>query len=84
MIATDIDNLRPLSLHHLHQDLEEVGLLLLPAATGLLKLPSIDDIAVQYQAVAVNMFQEIRHFLGPGMFGTQVNVRQDNGWIILS
>ena len=69
MIATYIDNLRPLLLHHLHQDFEEVGLLLLPTAPGFLKLPAVDYIAIQYQAVAVNMFKEIRHFFGPGMLG---------------
>lgn len=30
MIATDVNNLRPLFLHHLHDDLEEVGMLGLP------------------------------------------------------
>ena len=65
MIATYIDNLRSLLFHHLHQNFKEIGMLLLPATTGFLELPAIDDITVQYQAVTVNMFKEIRHFLGP-------------------
>lgn len=59
-------------------------MLLFPAADLISELPAINDIAVQYQTATVNMFKEIRHFFGPGMFRTQVNVRQDNGWIILS
>ena len=59
-------------------------MLLFPAASGLLKLPAVDDVSIQYQAVTIDVFKEISHFGSPGMLGTQVNVRQDNSWIVLS
>jgi hypothetical protein len=55
MIATDVNNLRPLFLHHLHDDLEEVGMLGLPfAGSASFQSPPVYDVTVQYQPAAVD------------------------------
>ena len=84
MIPTDIDNLRSLLLHHLHQDFKEIGMLLLPATTGFLELPAIDDITIQNQSIAIYVLEKMGDLLRPGMFRSQMDVREDNSRIVLS
>ena len=65
VITTDINDLRPFLLHHFHQNFKEIGLCLFPSLAGFLKLPAINDVTVQDQTVAVNMFKEIGYFFRP-------------------
>ena len=84
MVPHYIDNLRTPFLHHLHQYLKEIGMLLFPAFTGFLQLPAIDDITIQNQSIAIYVLEKTGDLLRPGMFRSQMDIREDNSRIVLS
>ena len=64
VIPPDINHLSPAFLHHLHDDFEELRMRGLPLSCAVLfDMPSVDNISVQNQAVAIDGTQEIAHFL---------------------
>ena len=82
---SDAEKLRLQSCcHAIHQYLKEIGMLLFPAFTGFLQLPAIDDITIQNQSIAIYVLEKTGDLLRPGMFRSQMDVREDNSRIVLS
>lgn len=62
MVATGVDDLGVMLLHHPHHDADKLGMFFLPDAI-LLELPTVDDIAVKDQLVAAVHLQEVNQLL---------------------
>ena len=83
MITTNINHLCPEILHHLHYYFEEIRMFSFPfTQTAFLQMPSVNDISIQYQTVAIDWFKKTGYLLSFGVLGPQMNIREDNGGII--
>ena len=45
-------------------------------------MPYVNDISIQYQTVAIDLFKKTGYLLSFGVLGPQMNIREDNGGII--
>ena len=75
MVPPYINDFRSMLLHHFHDDFEEMRVLLFPFAdSGLLQMPSVDDVSVHDQAVTVHPSQEVADLVYFRMGCPQMNV----------
>ena len=77
MITPKVVDIRLVLLDHLQDAVEEAGVFSLPA-TRFLKLPAVDDVAVEDEVFAAVLLEEAGNLFGFGPFRSQVNIRNDD------
>ena len=81
VVSTQVIHVCGLVFHHLQHAIEESGVFSLPAPR-LFQLPAIDDVAVKDEVVAVKLLQKSSDFFCLGALGSQVNIRNDDGFVV--
>ena len=79
MVAADVDDLGAALLEHLEDGADETGVGVGPAA-GAAQLPAIDDVAVEDEFFAADVFEEVVDLGDAAGGGAEVDVGEDDGF----
>ncbi len=81
VVSSKVKNRCLVLLDQLENSIEETGVFSFPG-TGLFQLPTVNDVTIQDQVVTLKLLQKSGYFLGFGSLGTEVDVRDDESFVI--
>jgi len=77
VIATQIDDLGVFFLHYFQHSADDATVAILPTAASA-QGPAIDDVAVEHEFFAAQMFKKTHDFIGFALGRAKVNIRYED------